>query len=140
MKNNNNHLKAIEEIQNITSKMRATVNESIVFNEANDITDDDFGDMANDDEVSSAALNAPENTDTEAPATDGEENREDIGMKELEEVGTIDQIRELTLKGMMRLCKTPEDPEYQALKKIFGMCDKSVDNDIKSQETQKQRM
>ena len=56
------------------------------------------------------------------------------GMAQLDEMGAIDQIREITLKGMTKLCKTPEDAQYQALKKIFQMCDKAVDSEAKEQQ------
>lgn len=39
----------------------------------------------------------------------------------------IDQIREIALKGMIKLCKDTENPEYEVLKKIFGFCDKAVE-------------
>ncbi len=59
---------------------------------------------------------------------------EEEGMAQLDEMGAIDQIREITLKGMTKLCKTPEDAQYQALKKIFQMCDKAVDSEAKEQQ------
>jgi hypothetical protein len=62
---------------------------------------------------------------------------EEEGMAELDEMGAIDQIREITLKGMTKLCKTPEDAQYQALKKIFQMCDKAVDTEAKEQQQMK---
>ena len=46
----------------------------------------------------------------------------------LRELGEVDQIREIALKGMIKLCKTPEDDRYQALKKIFQFCDKAAEN------------
>ena len=62
---------------------------------------------------------------------------EEEGMAQLDEMGAIDQIREITLKGMTKLCKTPEDAQYQALKKIFQMCDKAVDTEAKEQQQMK---
>mgnify|MGYP006945437384 FL=1 len=44
-------------------------------------------------------------------------------MAQLDEMGAIDQIREITLKGMTKLCKTPEDAQYQAyLRLCFRLC------------------
>lgn len=44
------------------------------------------------------------------------------------EEDTVATIREIALKGMIKLCKTPEDEKYQTLKKIFQFCDKSAEN------------
>ena len=46
----------------------------------------------------------------------------------LRELGEVDQIREIALRGMIKLCKNPEDDRYQALKKIFQFCDKAAEN------------
>ena len=46
----------------------------------------------------------------------------------LMQLGEVDQIREIALRGMIKLCKNPEDAKYQALKKIFQICDKAVEN------------
>lgn len=44
----------------------------------------------------------------------------------LEELGSeVDQIREIALRGLVKLCRTPENPAYDALKKIFQFCDKA---------------
>ena len=59
---------------------------------------------------------------------------EEKGMEELDEMGEIDKIREITLSGMHKLCKEPQNPQYQALKKIFQMCDKGVDEEMKQQQ------
>jgi hypothetical protein len=56
------------------------------------------------------------------------------GMQELDKMGEIDRIREITLSGMHKLCKNPQDPKYQALKKIFQMCDKGVEEEMKNQQ------
>ena len=54
-----------------------------------------------------------------------EEPDEEQGLRELSEV---DQIREIALSGMIKLCKNPEDERYQALKKIFQFCDNAVES------------
>ena len=61
-------------------------------------------------------------------------NPDELGMEELDEMGAIDKIREITLSGMHKLCKEPQNPQYQALKKIFQMCDKGVDEEMKQQQ------
>lgn len=46
--------------------------------------------------------------------------------KGLEEMGSeVDRIREIALRGMVKLCHNTEDPAYDALKKIFQFCDKA---------------
>ena len=53
-----------------------------------------------------------------------EKSAEEQGLLQL---GEVDQIREIALRGMIKLCKNPEDEKYQALKKIFQFCDKAVE-------------
>lgn len=45
----------------------------------------------------------------------------------------VDTIREIALKGMVKLCHQPNDPTYEALKKIFQFCDKA--NEKKDEES-----
>lgn len=46
--------------------------------------------------------------------------------KGLEEMGSeVDRIREIALRGMVKLCHNTENPAYDALKKIFQFCDKA---------------
>lgn len=62
---------------------------------------------------------------------------EDEGIAELDKMGAIDQIREITLKGMTQLCKQPEHPEFQALLKIFQLCNKAVEPKDENKEEKK---
>lgn len=39
----------------------------------------------------------------------------------------IDQIRSTCLQCLQKLANTPEAPEYDLFKKIWGLCDKAVD-------------
>ena len=39
----------------------------------------------------------------------------------------VNKIRAITLDGMKQLNNTPEDPKFQALLKIFNICNKAVD-------------
>ena len=41
------------------------------------------------------------------------------------ETDVIENIREVALKGMVKLCKNPDSPQYELLKKIFLLIDKS---------------
>ena len=40
----------------------------------------------------------------------------------------VSKIRAITLDGMKQLNNTPEDPRFQALLKIFNICNKAVDD------------
>ena len=44
----------------------------------------------------------------------------------------VENIREMALRGMISLCKNTENPQYDLLKKIFLLIDRS--NDKKDEE------
>lgn len=120
----------LQAIQEMVGKVR-TVNEAIQFNE------EGFDDFAGEEETVPAI--GPEENE---PCTNGEckiekANPEEVGLQELEKGGELDKIREITLHGMIALNKTPEDPKFQALLKIFNICNKAV-NENGEQEAQKQ--
>ena len=46
----------------------------------------------------------------------------------------VNKIRAITLDGMKQLNNTPEDPRFQALLKIFNICNKAVDDQKDNQE------
>lgn len=99
------HLIELQDIQAITNKLRGiSMNESVNF-ENNMIDEDDFGfeDGAEEEEEEPQSQDVKQNIDDES---------------------ILDVIREMTLKGMTKLCKTPNDPEFQTLLKIFQICNK----------------
>ena len=59
---------------------------------------------------------------------------EDEGMAELDNMGELDKIREMTLKGMLKFTNQPEHPQFQALKKIFDICNKGVEQKQENQQ------
>lgn len=140
MAKNKNYLQELNEIKNIADKIKKiNMNESIRFED-----DEDFNNLYGDDteETVDANVEEPEaqveKIPTEEPAeepeqcADGECNlekksTEEIGMEELDQMGEVDQIRKITLNGMTKLANHPEDPQFQALLKIFQICNKSVD-------------
>lgn len=68
--------------------------------------------------------------DSEIPAEDGEMG---AGMEQedpTKSLGSefVDKIRAITLDGMKQLNDTPNDPRFQALLKIFNICNKAVDD------------
>jgi len=130
-----NYLNELELIQGLVNKVKS-LNEAIMF-------EDDFEDQYADVEPG-MEQGAEENIPQDVPQADIEgaaqgQSMEKIdpekeGMKELDDMGEIDRIREITLSGMHKLCKNPQDPKYQALKKIFQMCDKGVEEEMKNQQ------
>lgn len=51
----------------------------------------------------------------------------------------VSKIRAITLDGMKQLNNTPEDPRFQALLKIFNICNKAAD-DKNEQDPKQQAM
>ena len=116
----------LENIQSLLNRVKQ-LNESVLYNEEYDNFEDDMMEPEMSEEM-------PDEEGQEMGAEMSKVGTEEEGMAQLDEMGAIDQIREITLKGMTKLCKTPEDAQYQALKKIFQMCDKAVDTEAKEQQ------
>ena len=133
--NKKNYLKELNEIKSIADKIKKiNLNEQISFED-----DEDFNDLyGNDDEqpveepVQEPEVPADEPAQEPDQCADGECNldkksSEEVGMEELDKMGEVDQIRKITLNGMTKLADHPEDPQFQALLKIFQICNKAVD-------------
>ena len=110
-----NYMKDLAAIQNMAGKIR-TLNEAIQFGE--EYEDEPMGDepMGMEDQCVDG--------ECDLSKMKGKEPTEEDGLREL---GEVDQIREIALRGMIKLCKNPEDERYQALKKIFQFCDKAAE-------------
>ena len=138
MAKNKNYLKELNEIKNIANKIKKiNINEQIRFED-----DEDFNNLysGEDEPIEEPEMQQEE---PQVPAegkpaaepdqcANGECNlekksAEEIGMEELDKMGEVDQIRKITLSGMTKLSDHPEDPQFQALLKIFQICNKSVD-------------
>jgi hypothetical protein len=124
-----NYINELHSIQELLNKVR-TIKESVLFNEEYDNVEDEMMEPEMQEEM-------PDEEGIEMDAEMDKIGTEEEGMAQLDEMGAIDQIREITLKGMTKLCKTPEDAQYQALKKIFQMCDKAIDTEAKEQQQMK---
>ena len=135
MKRNEQYLNELATIQRILNKIN-TLNEAIMF-------EDDFEDQypQEDPQMQGTEEGMPQEGvpqgDEEGAA--GAQPMEKMdpekeGMAELDEMGEIDKIREITLSGVHKLCQNPQDPKYQALKKIFQLCDKGVEEEMKNQQ------
>jgi hypothetical protein len=133
--NKKNYLKELNEIKSIVNKIKKiNINENVRFED-----DEDFNDLyAGEEEqpieepVQEPEVPAEEPVQEPEQCADGECNldkksTEEIGMEELDKMGEVDQIRKITLNGMTKLADHPEDPQFQALLKIFQICNKSVD-------------
>lgn len=118
----------LNDIQLILKNVKS-LKEGVLYNEEYDNFEDDMMEPEMDsEEIPQDEEGVEMGSEMERVGTEEE------GMAQLDEMGAIDQIREITLKGMTKLCKTPEDAQYQALKKIFQMCDKAVDTEAKEQQ------
>lgn len=131
-----NNLKDIRNISNTIRKM----NESIMFEDEYD----ELGGMEQEPVEGEAPIEGETPVDAPVPQDDiqaGAEAQtnikdvkpEDEGMNELDKMGELDQIREITLKGMLKFTNQPEHPQFQALKKIFDMCNKAVEQKQENQ-------
>ena len=128
MKTRKEYEKTLKDIQDMASNIR-TMNESIRFG---DDFNEDFEGVS------------PEEMPTSPDGKDFAEGGQKLGNMEMDnepdpeeglrELGEVDQIREIALRGMIKLCKNPEDDRYQALKKIFQFCDKAAENKDKEQQ------
>jgi hypothetical protein len=125
MKTKKEYFDTLNSIQEMVSHVK-TLNEAI-----------QFGDDYDDEQMS--PMNTPEDGDVpmSPDGNDYAEGGKALGKVETEEpdpeeglreLGEVDQIREIALRGMIKLCKNPEDDRYQALKKIFQFCDKAAEN------------
>ena len=84
--------------------------------------EDEYGDP----EESDAFEPAPEEEPVEEPVAPDQGQEEDP----TQSLGGdfVNKIRAITLDGMKQLNNTPEDPRFQALLKIFNICNKAVDD------------
>lgn len=99
----------INEIKKLSSKFPKTLNEALNFNE-----------MENDDEMpydEEEPMNEPK---MEEPVHKVANNPSEKARK------LIDYIRKMSLKAMSELADTPQCPEYEALKRIWQLTDKAV--------------
>ena len=130
--NKKQYQKDLMDIKNISNAIRK-MNESIMF----EYEYDELGGMEQEPVPGDGAI-PPEDMPAEQPQDNvetGEETQTDIkdvkpedeGMAELDNMGELDKIREMTLKGMLKFTNQPEHPQFQALKKIFDICNKGVE-------------
>jgi hypothetical protein len=135
----------LRDIKNISNAIRK-MNESIMFedeyDELNGMEQEPMGEpeptaqtaepeqMANPEAQPQGEVEAG----AEAQANIKDVKPEDEGMAELDNMGELDKIREMTLKGMLKFTNQPEHPQFQALKKIFDICNKGVEQKQENQQ------
>lgn len=129
-------LKEINETLEIFGKA-SNLNEAVTFAENYDGEYDDFDETPEEEEPSEMAPQAEEEpvpqTEPDEVSKEGSAPLKSAPVEEpseeekgLEEMGSeVDRIREIALRGMVKLCHNTEDPAYDALKKIFQFCDKA---------------
>lgn len=115
------------EIQEMCSKIR-TINESLAFADEYDDEPQGMEEPEYGEEV--PQIQAP--GQGQVPGQEMDPEDAEIKSELQDDDSPINMIREIALKGMVRLCKTPEDPQYEVLKKVFTMIDKA--NDKKNEE------
>ena len=121
------YLNELNDIKAMANKIRS-INETIQFGEDYDGEYDDFDDA--DEESFEQGEELSKMPMDDEPKTEEEEIED-----ELEDSNSaVNKIREIALKGMVRLCHHTEDPEYEVLKKVFSLIDKA--NDKKNEEEQ----
>lgn len=122
-----------EEIDRITGIMKNAklISEGFYLEDDDDLTGPET-DAYDDSDVPMAE---PE---VEQPAAPAPEEKEEDPTKSLGG-DFVNKIRAITLDGMKQLNNTPEDPRFQALLKIFNICNKAVD-EKEEQQPQKPAM
>lgn len=134
---------SLKDIQEMSSRLRNftvknALNESIMFNEEfEDEYQEEMPDLNIQDgenEIPQQGMEQDPETQQQTPMDVEKAKPEDEGMKELDEMGAIDKIREIALEGMRKLAKQPEHPQYQALRKVLQLVDKAVDDELKNQQ------
>lgn len=98
------------EIKSMTNKIRS-LNESISFA---DEYEDDLSDIGE-----------CEGGECDMGRMEPETEEEELQMEANDPSSAVNKIREIALKGMVALCQTPQDPQYEVLKQIFNYCDKA---------------
>lgn len=119
MKSNKETINKIHRLMEVTSALPTTLNETINF-------DDDYSEF----------------DETETPEFEGEDIVDDsntaIGKED--DIATtpqndiVSKIRKMALEGMTALAETPNNPDYETLKKIWQFCDKKVSENNKPAE------
>lgn len=118
--------KDFHEITEMTNKIRSVskLNEAISFADEYDDEQDPMGYGYEDDECADGSCDLSKVRGEEQEEVD--KNPEEQMAETPEGAQILNQIREMALKGMVSLCKQPESPIYQTLKKVFQFTEKAV--------------
>lgn len=110
----NNHFEILNEIKSLTDKIRS-IDEAISY-------EDEY------DEPEVAPQGEEMSAEEPEVAPEGEEGMDCEGGMCMDAETDVDRIREIALKGMVKLCHEPESEVYQSLKKIFTFCEKAIES------------
>lgn len=105
--------KDFKEIQTMCNRVRG-INESVAYDDEDDYGMDDM-------QYQGQSKQQPE----EEPFS-GDKSDEELAAGTPEGFEMLNTIREMCLKGMVKLCNSPEDPVYTSLKKIFSFAEKAI--------------
>lgn len=111
MKDNKDAIKKIHRLMEATSALPVTLNETINF-------DDEYSEF---DEVEAPEFEDGDNADDSNTAMNKEEETPVVAQNDV-----VSKIRKMALEGMTALAETPNNPDYETLKKIWQFCDKKV--------------
>lgn len=120
------YLEDLKDIKNMSNKIRR-MNESVMFeDEYDDVSAEEKSDI---DDIPEYSGTDEDEIETGIEGTEDlkDTKPEDKGMEELDEMGELDKIRKITLEGMLKFSNQPEHPQFQALQRIFQMCNKAID-------------
>ena len=98
-------MNGLNEIKGMVDKIK-NLNETVCFEE----------DFENKEELPVENEPVPAEEETADKFTEFEETENSVA-----------KIRKIALEGMIKLCETPDNDEYQTLKKIFQFCDKTTE-------------
>ena len=120
----------LNEIHKIASIMPKTLNEAIHFEDESMLPEEDA--LPDEEEMPTPEMEQPEMPEPEVddPGIEtSEEMPEEDPLIDLDKGPgreLVDKIRKISLNGLAQMAETPELPEYEVLKKIWQLCDKSL--------------
>ena len=120
-------------LQEEINRINGIIRNAKLISEGLYLEDDDEYPVVDDETYDDADVPVEEPVEEPVPQGEGEDPTKSLGGD------FVNKIRAITLDGMKQLNNTPEDPRFQALLKIFNICNKAVD-DQKEQQPQKPAM
>ena len=114
--NGKNIIAEMKQQLGITKRKRSPLMESILCDE------EDYGMDEREPQY------GPQRPDMDVPEGDDEEMGMEAGSSDVD--SAIDEIRQIALKTIAKLASDPTDEKYQLMKKIWQLCDKTIEDKI----------